>query len=170
MKQSGKLFFFCGKMAAGKSTLAREIARREDAVLMVQDELMLKLFPGEVVDIPSFVKYSSRLRDALAAHICSLLSKGISVVLDFPGNTKTQRAWFRELFENANAAHELHYIDVTDELCKLQLRERSKELAQGFAFTSDAEFDALTKHFQVPSPDENFNVIRYQRSRRGQSR
>lgn len=36
MKQSGKLFFFCGKMAAGKSTLAREIARREDAVLIVQ--------------------------------------------------------------------------------------------------------------------------------------
>jgi predicted kinase len=164
MKQRGKLFFFCGKMAAGKSTLAREIARREDAVLVVQDEFLIKLFPGEVVDIPSFVKYSSRLKDALAAHICSLLSKGISVVLDFPGNTRTQRAWFRELFERANAAHELHYVDVTDELCKHQLRERSQELAEGSAFTSDAEFDAITKYFQAPSDDENFNVIRHQRT------
>jgi len=30
------------------------------------------------------------------------LSKGVSVVLDFPGNTKVQRAWFRELIERAN--------------------------------------------------------------------
>jgi predicted kinase len=164
MKQQGKLFFFCGKMAAGKSTLAREIARREDGVLLVQDELLIKLFPGEVVDIPSFVKYSSRLRDALAPHICALLSKGISVVLDFPGNTRTQRAWFRELFECANAAHELHYVDVTDELCKRQLRERSRELAKDSAFTSDAEFDAITEYFQAPSDDENFNVIRHQRA------
>lgn len=163
MKQRGKLFFFCGKMAAGKSTLAREIAQREDAVLIVQDELLSKLFPGEIVDIPGYIKYSSRLKDGIAAHICSLLSKGLTVVLDFPGNTRTQRAWFRELFERANADHELHYVEVTDELCKRQLRERSKELAEGSAFTSDAEFDAITKYFQAPSDDENFNIIRHQR-------
>jgi predicted kinase len=132
--------------------------------LIVQDEWLSKLFPGEIVDIPDFIKYSARLRDALAPHVCSLLSKGISVVLDFPGNTKTQRAWFRELFEDANADHELHYIDVTDELCKRQLRERSKDLPEGSAFTSDAEFDAITKYFQPPSDDENFNIIRHQRS------
>ncbi|HEY9619307.1 MAG TPA: ATP-binding protein [Crinalium sp.] len=164
MDQRAKLFFFCGKMAAGKSTLAKKIAQRKDAVLIVQDEWLSKLFPGEIVDIPDFIKYSARLRDALAPHVCSLLSKGISVVLDFPGNTKTQRAWFRELFEHANADHELHYIDVTDELCKRQLRERSKDLPEGSAFTSDAEFDAITKYFQPPSDDENFNIIRHQRS------
>lgn len=164
MKQRGKLFFFCGKMAAGKSTLAREIAQREDAILIVQDEFLSKLFPNEIVDIPSFVKYSSRLRAALEAHICSLLSKGLFVVLDFPGNTKTQRAWFRELLERTNADHELHYVDVTDELCKRQLRERSKELAEGSPFTSDAEFDAITTYFQAPSDDENFNIIHHHRA------
>jgi predicted kinase len=162
--QRGKLFFFCGKMAAGKSTLAREIAQREDALLLVQDELLLKLFPDEIVDISTFVKYSSRLYEALAAHICTLLSKGMFVVLDFPGNTRTQRAWFRELFERAIADHELHYVDAPDELCKRQLRQRSHGLAEGSAFTSDAEFDAITKYFQAPSDDENFNVIHHQRN------
>src|SRR5262245_26156308 len=108
-------------MAAGKSTLARELARREDAVLIEQDEFLDHLFPGEILDIPAFVKCSSRLRNALAPHVCALLSKGISVVLDFPGNTRTQRAWFRELFERANAEHELHFIDASDGLCKNQL-------------------------------------------------
>lgn len=150
-------------MAAGKSTLAKEIARREDAILVEQDDLLIKLFPGEIVDISSFVKYSSRLKDALTSHLCSLLSKGMVVVLDFPGNTTTQRAWFRELVDCTNADHELHYIDVSDELCKCQLRERSKELAEGSAFTSDAEFDAITKYFQPPLESENFNVIHHQR-------
>jgi len=64
-------------MAAGKSILAREIAQREDAVLLVQNEFLSTLFPGEVADIPSFVKCSSRLKKALAAPICALLSKGL---------------------------------------------------------------------------------------------
>src|SRR5215203_5698137 len=116
MSISAKLIFLCGKMAAGKSTLARDLAQRENAVLLVQDELLDHLFPGEITDIPGFIKYSSRLRNALGPHVCALLSKGISVVLDFPANTKAQRTWFRELFERANAEHELHFVDASDAL------------------------------------------------------
>jgi predicted kinase len=55
MTERTKLFFLCGKMAAGKSTVARELAREHDAVLLVQDEFLVKLFPGEIVDIPGFL-------------------------------------------------------------------------------------------------------------------
>jgi predicted kinase len=102
MKTSAKLILLCGKMAAGKSTLAKDLAKRENAVLLVQDEFLDALFPGEITDLSGFVKCSSRLRRALTSHICALLSRGISVVLDFPGNTKTQRLWFREIIERAN--------------------------------------------------------------------
>jgi hypothetical protein len=53
MSTSAKLIFLCGKMAAAKSTLARDLAQRENAVLLVQDEF-LDLFPGEITDIPGF--------------------------------------------------------------------------------------------------------------------
>jgi predicted kinase len=85
MSTSAKLILFCGKMAAGKSTLARDLAVRENAVLLVQDDFLDALFPGEITDIQGFVKCSSRLRNALTPHVCALLSKGLSVVLDFPG-------------------------------------------------------------------------------------
>ncbi len=163
MRQPGKLFFFCGKMAAGKSTLAKKIAQQEGVILLVQDEWLDALFPGDIVDIPGFVQYSSRLNKVLTPHLCSLLSQGIGVVLDFPGNTRTQRAWFRELIDHTGAEHELHYIDVSDELCKQQLKERSKGLPEGSAFTTDAEFDAITHYLQAPFEDENFNVIHHQR-------
>lgn len=164
MNTSTKLIFLCGKMAAGKSTLARDLAKRENAVLMVQDEFLDALFPGEITDLPGFIKFSSRLRSALAPHVCGLLSKGISVVLDFPGNTKAQREWFRELIEQANVEHELHFVDASDALCKVQLANRSKGLPAGAPWTTEAEFTSITAYFQPPSEDENFNVIRYERA------
>ena len=164
MSDRAKLHFLCGKMAAGTSTFSRKLATQENAVLLVEDELLTKLFPDEIVDIPGYVKYSSRLKDALAEHICFLLSRGIPVVLDFPGNTKSQRSWFRHLLERASVAHELHFLDATDDICKRQLRERSKDHPDGSAFTSDADFDAITKYFQPPSDDEGFTVITYERA------
>jgi predicted kinase len=157
------LIFFCGKMAAGKSTLARELAARERAALLVQDEFVERLFPGDIVDIPSYLKYAGRLNSAIGPHVVGLLTLGTSVVLDFPGNTRSQRAWFRGLFEQAGVEHELHFIDATDELCKRQLKERSKDLPPGTPWTSEAEFDMIMAHFLPPSEDEGFNVIRHPR-------
>jgi predicted kinase len=164
MRGEAKLYFMCGKMAAGKSTYAKQLAREQNAVLLVHDDFVAALFPGEIQDIPSFVKYSGRLKDALSNHICGLLSRGISVVLDFPGNTRSQRQWFRDLFERANVEHELHYIDASDDLCRRQLRQRSEALPAGSAWTTDAEFDAITAYFQAPADDEHFNVVRRQRA------
>jgi predicted kinase len=155
--------FVCGKMAAGKSTLARALAERDQAILLVQDELLDHLFPGEILDIPGFLKYSSRLRNALTPHVCALLAKGISVVLDFPANTRAQRAWFREIFERANAEHELHFVDAPDAVCKRQLKERSRDLPPGAPWTTEAEFDAITVYFRPPSADEQFKVVRHER-------
>jgi predicted kinase len=164
MSTSAKLIFFCGKMAAGKSTLARDLANRENAVLLVQDDFLDALFPGEITDIQGFVKYSSRLKNALTPHICALLSQGISIVLDFPGNTKAQRGWFRELIERANVEHELHFIDASDALCKSQLRDRSKALPAGSSWTTDADFEAISAYFQPPSEDEKFHVVLHERA------
>jgi predicted kinase len=164
MKTSAKLILLCGKMAAGKSTLARDLAKRENAVLLVQDDFLNALFPGEITDLSGFVKCSSRLRNALLPHICTLLSRGISVVLDFPGNTKAQRVWFREIIERSNVDHELHFVDASDALCKAQLAHRSKSLPIDAPWTTEAEFAAVTAYFQPPSEDEHFNVIRHGRA------
>lgn len=163
MIRKGKLIFVCGKMAAGKSTLAKALAEREAAVLLELDHFLARQFPGEIVDIPSFVKYSARIREALTPHICSLLSMNVSVVLDFPGNTRNQRSWFHQLCLRAGVEHELHFIEASDEICRHQLRERSRSLPPGTKWTTDAEFDAITAYFEPPATDERFNVIHHVR-------
>jgi predicted kinase len=158
------LYFMCGKMAAGKSTHAKALAKANDAILFVQDELLDALYPGQIETIDAFVVHSARLRDALSGHVIELLTRGISVVLDFPGNTRTQRAWFRSVFERAVVDHELHYTDASNDLCKRQLRQRSEGLPAKTAWTTDAEFDAVTSYFEAPLEAERFNVIRHSRT------
>jgi predicted kinase len=164
MSNPAKLIFFCGKMAAGKSTLARDLANRKNTVLLVQDDFLDALFPGEIIDIQGFLKCSSRLQKALTPHICVLLSQGISVVLDFPENTKTQRTRFSQLIEGANVEHELHFVEASEALCKSQLRDRSKALPAGSPWTTDADFEVINAYFQPPSEDEKFNIVRYERA------
>ncbi|GJL78110.1 MAG: hypothetical protein NPINA01_10990 [Nitrospinaceae bacterium] len=95
----------------------------------------------------------------------SLLSHGVSVVMDFPANTVGQREWFRGLYETANVPHTLHYLDVSNEVCKQQLRKRSRGKSEGSAFTTDAEFEAITKLFKPPSKNEGFNMFIHKHER-----
>lgn len=60
-------------------------------------------------------------------------------------------------------AHEQHFVDVPDDV-KAQLKQRSEALPTGSAWTTEAEFDAVTAHFQAPAEDEAFNVIRHERA------
>jgi predicted kinase len=157
------LVFLTGKMAAGKTTRSRELAAREDAIRLAQDELVEVLFPGLIVDMPTFFEYSRRLHAALTPHVRALLAKGVSVVMDFPGNTRQQRAWFRELVEGTGARLELHWVDAADDVCKQQLRARSAHLPPDTPWTRDADFDLITAYFEPPADDEGFTIVRYRR-------
>jgi predicted kinase len=161
---SGKLLFLCGKMAAGKSTLARELAARENAMLFVQDEWSETLFPIAIVNVATYLEYSGRINKMVAPIVIELLSRGVSVVLDFPGNTRNQRAWFREIIERAGAAHELHLLDTPDAICKAQLKARSAHLPPGTPWTSEADFELISSHFRAPAEDEGFNIVVHRRS------
>ena len=158
-----KLFLFCGKMAAGKSTLAKQLAERENAVLLIQDELLDTLFPGLVINVASYLEYAGRVNTMIAPQVVAILSKGVNVVLDFPANTRNQRAWFRSIIEQSSADHELHFIDTPDAICKAQLRARSAHLPPGTKWTTDEDFELIASHFTPPAADEGFTVIRHTR-------
>lgn len=161
MNTQPTLHFFCGKMASGKSTLARTLAQENHAILISEDVWLSQLYSEEINDISDYIKYSARLKATLSPHIQTLLLQGLSVVLDFPGNTRSQRHWFRSIFESVGVDHLLHYIIASDELCKQQLKIRSQDLPEGSAFTTEAEFEAITKYFQPPTPEEGFNIKIY---------
>lgn len=152
------LYLLCGKIGAGKSTLARQLAARPATVLLSEDHFNATLFPDELKTIDDYTRYSARVRAAMGPHVVALLKAGLSVVLDFQANTLASRRWMRTLIEDAGAAHELHFLDIPDEICLRRLRARNAAGEHPYQ-ASDADFALFTRYFVLPTADEGFNIV-----------
>lgn len=158
MRNETTLHLICGKVASGKSTLARSLAENPDTILLQEDVWLSGLYADQLKTLSDYVRYSETLRNTLEPHIVELLRAGPSVVLDFPANTVEYRRWMRRLFETAGCSHQLHLIDVSDDICKQRLRARNATGTHEFQ-VSDDQFDRITSHFQRPSDVEGFNIV-----------
>jgi predicted kinase len=152
------LYLLCGKIASGKSTLARQLATRPATLLITMDDWMSILFPTENRTIEDFGRLSARLRDAMGPHIVEILRRDLSVVLDFPANTLKWRAWMRSLVDDAKVAHELHVLDVADDVCKERLRRRNESGEHPYT-VSEENYDLFTGYFVFPTEEEGFNMV-----------
>lgn len=83
---------------------------------------------------------------------------GTTVVLDFPGNTRKQRAWFKSIYSQYGIPHELYYVAVDDEVCLKQLKQRQKERPERARFDTEEVFRMVTGYFEPPEESEGFNV------------
>lgn len=156
----GVLTFFCGKMGAGKSTKAREIAQENNAVLLSEDEWLASLYPYKISSLDDYIKYSSLLKPQVKKLVQSILSSGANVVMDFPANTISQRDWFRSIFTEIEAPHSLIYIDLPNEICLKQIEKRSIEQPERAATDTQDMFERVTKYFIAPTTEEGFNIIK----------
>ena len=156
------LYCIYGNIAAGKTTLARKLAAQHGAVLLCEDEWLVRL-EVEINNFDDFRKHARRLRAAIGPHVVELLRLGTAVVLDFAANTVNDRAWVRSLFEAAHAAHELHVIEAPEDVCKARLRVRNETKPEGLYFGHVPEefFGPVTSLIVPPAEAEGFNVIRH---------
>jgi predicted kinase len=158
LKCSTTLHLLCGRIASGKSTLARRLAARPQTLLIEMDIWMSTLFPTENRTIEDFGRLASRLCAVMGPHVVEILRNDVSVVLDFPANTLSWRNWMGSLIAEAKVAHELHVLDVPDAICKERLRRRNKGGEHTYQ-VDEATYDRFMAYFVPPTPDEGFNVI-----------
>jgi predicted kinase len=157
---TGILHLACGKIAAGKSTLCARLATAPATVLISEDEWNKRLFGDEMGDVADYVRVAAKLRSAMGPHVTRLLGAGLDVVLDFAGNTRATRAFWKAAAEAAGARLVLHWLDVPDEVCRERLHRRNAEGVHDFAGVTDEQFDLITSRFEPPAPDEGFELVR----------
>lgn len=160
----GTLYIFCGKMASGKSTLAKRIAQQNSSTLISEDELLGTLYPDQVVDVSSYIEFSGKVKLAIKRLLIDLLNNGTSIVLDFPANTVIQRKWIRDIVVQAGAHSEFHYLNCSDGICKAQLKERAVTEPERHATDTEEMFNAISRYFEAPSDDEGFDILIHERS------
>jgi predicted kinase len=148
------LIFFCGKMGAGKSTLAQAIAQERGALLLSEDEWLAQLYPQQVASLQDYKAFSSKIKPLVRQIAQSALKGGLDVVLDFPGNTVDQRAWLRQVGDDVGAEHMLYYIDIADEICLARIAQRGNP-----GTDTPQMFDAVGRYFTAPTVQERLNII-----------
>jgi predicted kinase len=154
----GKLIFFCGKMGAGKTTKSREIAEARNAVWISEDEWLEAIYPQEIASLEDYIKYSALLRPPIKKLVQSILTAGTDVVMDYPANTIQQRNWFRRIFSEVQAPHDLIYIDLPNDVCIERIAKRCAEQPERAATDTTEMFEQVTKYFVTPTSDEGFNT------------
>ena len=152
------LHLFCGKIAAGKSTFAKRLSEHSGALLISEDDWMSALFSPEMRTVDDYVAYSARLRSVMGPHVSALLAGGLSVVLDYPANTRSVRRRMRGIADSSGACPILHYLELPDDTCRARMRRRNAEGSHEFA-PSDEQFDLVTRYFDAPQEDEGLPIL-----------
>ncbi|AYV24478.1 Thymidylate kinase [Vibrio mediterranei] len=160
MESTGKLVFFCGKMGAGKTTQSKLIAAKQRAVLISEDEWLAAHYPNQIQSFEDYIKFSTLIKPFIKSHVQSLLTVGVDVVMDFPANTVRQRSWFSSLCSEVQCAHELCYLDVSDEVCLVQIGKRRVEQPERAHFDTEDVFHHVTQYFEEPTDDEGLNIVK----------
>ena len=159
MKQTSPvLHLLCGKIAAGKSTLASNLSATSNSILISEDQWLKALFSDQMETGADYVRCSERLRSIMKPHVAMLLTAGTSVVLDFAANTVGQRRWMHDIIRETGAAHQLHFLDVPDDVCLDRLRARNATGVHEFSPTEE-QFQQFSRHFVAPTPEEGFEIV-----------
>lgn len=156
----GTLHMLCGKICAGKSTLAQKLGAEPGAVIISEDQWLSRLYGDQIKTIADYGRCSRALQSVMADHVPALLEAGLCVVLDFPANTKAQRAWMKDVLSRTEASHVLHVLDLPDAVLLARLHARNAAGTHPFKVT-DAQFEAMAQHFEAPGLEEGFHLQRH---------
>jgi predicted kinase len=141
-----------GLPCSGKTTLARALESRDDALRLTPDEWQVRLFGQDAADPEHDARHS--LIEALQWEVAErALTLGIDVILDFGFWARVEREDFRSRATQLGASSEIHFLDVpTDELLR-RLSQRNAQPGLAFHITEEM-MRPWIDFFQKPTADE----------------
>ncbi len=153
------LHFLCGYMGFGKTTVARKLAVRYNAVILNDDEFMCELF-GRNLPEKQFREAHEKVSQFTWKLAERIICAGGNVIMD-------RGFWSKQ--SRADAVHRakffcdsllFHQIECDMETAKKRVLNRTRTDPNALEIDENA-FDALAKHYVPISPDEKLDVIYY---------
>jgi predicted kinase len=140
-----KLIVLVGLPGSGKSHLAQEIAKKEQATILSSDDIREELF-GDA----SKQKKTAIVYETLYERAKSLLLSGKNVVIDATNIDRNKRVKALKKFQNIKK--ECHYLDTPYEECLLRNQMRKRKVDPLILFK-------MRKFLQIPTLSEGWEVI-----------
>jgi predicted kinase len=143
------LILMVGLPGAGKTTRAKELATRHQALRLTPDHWMIPLFGESMADGKRFVLEGRLISIALQA-----LRLGISVVLDYGLWGRDERSALRWLARASGAACRVVYLPVPKDVQLARIARRQETAPHQTFPMNEAAVDQWRKQFQVPDAGE----------------
>jgi len=147
-----------GPCAAGKTTYAHALARREGAVPFVLDEWGAHLFGPDVqgpLDFGWMLERMARCNTLIWSTATAVLGAGSSVVLDNGGMRRADRERTRTMAEAAGLSVQWHFVDAPQAVRRARVAGRNEAKGETFVHEVSPEmFEMLEAVYEPPTPAE----------------
>jgi predicted kinase len=150
-----KIILLCGKVCSGKSTYAKRIKPKYNAVVLSCDELMLELFDEQLGDKHRIVL--QKVKKYLYKLAGQIVKTDTNVILDFGFWTCSEREEIKSYYLDKGIETELHYVKVLQDvwISNLEKRNKSMQTAKERSYYIDENMkQLLSKQFEEPNSDE----------------
>ena len=147
-----------GPCAAGKTTYAHDLARRENAVAFVLDEWGARLFGPDVsgpIEPAWMMERLGRCHALIWSTATAVLAVGASVVLDVGAMRRADRDRIRQMAEAKGLSLQWHFVDAPQEVRRARIADRNA--AKGETFVRDVPpemFELFERLYEPPEPAE----------------
>jgi predicted kinase len=151
----GKVILICGKIGSGKSHYAEQMKSKMNALLLSCDELTQTLFPsglGEQHD-----EMTARIKAYLYQKAKEAADAGVDTILEFGFWSRQEREEVSALFASAGVDFEWHYVYVSDEDWRENIKERNQSIQDGASRGYYVDEGLMKKHqslFEEPGRNE----------------
>jgi len=148
----------CGLPGAGKTTLAKKLAKKHDAVRFTLDEWMIGLYEYSIFDA-EYGEYADRVRERIWETAVDLLRLGLDVVLDWSLWSREKRADLLAKINEVGADHTLYFLNVPLEELRRRLHERNAAHPSRAHQIPIEELERFAPYFEPPEADEGLNLV-----------
>ncbi len=147
-----------GPCAAGKTTYAHALARRENAVPFVLDEWGARLFGPDVqgpIEFPWMLERLGRCNALIWSTAEAVLAAGTSVVLDIGAMRRADRERIRQLAAAKGLSPQWHFVDAPQQVRRARVADRNASKGATFVMEVTPEMFAMLEGiYDPPLPAE----------------
>jgi len=143
-----------GPCAAGKTTYAHALARRENAVAFVLDEWGARLFGPDLqgpIEFAWMLERLGRCNALIWSTAEAVLAAGTSVVLDTGAMRQADRERIRQIAEAKSLSLQWHFVDAPQEVRRARVADRNTAKGETFVMEVTPEmFEMLEGIYEPP--------------------
>jgi predicted kinase len=157
MKAKATVYLICGFIGAGKTTFAKKLEERTDAVRITKDEWSIRLI-GNDPAFDGYVEWDAKVIGLSRDFAFYLARKGIHVIMDEGFWGKEEREDLKRQISAIGAEVVMYYVDTPIEIIRDRVAKRNSNLTKESFEISPEMLEGYLALWQPPGEDEKYRL------------